>query len=105
MAGMADGLLQDLRYGLRTLAKSPVFTIVAVASLAIGIGVNISIFGFANAALFKPVAVERPGELVSLYHRNEKGGENSFPAPIRNTSSTAITIPRSPACWRTFGRR
>jgi predicted permease len=78
MAGMLEILLQDIRYGLRTLAKSPAFTIVAVVSLALGIGVNISIFGFINAALFKPVAVERPGELVSLYHRNEKGAEEFF---------------------------
>jgi predicted permease len=78
MAGMPNILLQDVRYGLRTLAKSPAFTILAVVSLALGIGANISIFGFMNAALFKPVAVERPRELVSLYHRNEKGAEEFF---------------------------
>jgi predicted permease len=78
MAGMLDVLLQDIRYALRTLAKSPAFTIVAVVSLALGIGANISIFGFIDAALFKPVAVERPRELVSLYHRNEKGAEEFF---------------------------
>ena len=73
---MVDPLLQDVRYGLRTLAKSPTFTCVAVLSLALGIGVNISIFSFIDAALFKPLAVERPGELVSLYHRGEKGVED-----------------------------
>uniref|UniRef100_Q02A83 Permease n=1 Tax=Solibacter usitatus (strain Ellin6076) TaxID=234267 RepID=Q02A83_SOLUE len=75
---MLDILLQDMRYGLRTLAKTPTFTIVAVVSLALGIGVNISIFGYLNAALFKPLAVERSGELVSLYHRNEKGADEFF---------------------------
>jgi len=78
MAGMSGVLLQDIRYALRTLAKSPAFTSVAVVSLALGIGANISIFGFINAALFKPVAVERPRELVSLYQRNEKGAEEFF---------------------------
>jgi predicted permease len=75
---MSDVLVQDVRYGLRTLSKSPVFTIVAVVSLALGIGVNISIFGFINAALFKPLAVERPDELASLYHTNEKGAEEFY---------------------------
>ncbi len=75
MSDMLDALLQDLRYGMRTLAKSPAFTLVAVVSLALGIGVNIAIFGVINAALFKPLAAERPRELVSLYHRSEKGGE------------------------------
>ncbi|MGA2146934.1 MAG: ABC transporter permease [Bryobacteraceae bacterium] len=72
---MLEAMLQDVRYGLRTLAKSPAFTVVAVVSLALGIGVNISIFGFIDAALFKPLAVERPGELASLYHTSEKGAE------------------------------
>jgi MacB-like periplasmic core domain len=78
LADMPDVLLQDVRYGLRTLAKSPAFIILAVVSLALGLGANISICGFMNAALFKPVAVELHGELVSLYHRNEKGAKEFF---------------------------
>jgi hypothetical protein len=78
MACMFDVLLQDLRYGVRTLAKTPAFTAVAVISLALGIGVNIAIFGFLDAALFKPLAADHPGELVSLYHRSDKGGDALF---------------------------
>src|SRR5262245_12233877 len=57
---------QDLRYGCRMLATSPGFTVVAVASLAIGIGANCAIFSFADALLFRPLPVARPGEIFSV---------------------------------------
>lgn len=69
---MLDGVLQDVRYALRTLGKSPGFTAVAMASLALGIGVNIAVFGFANSALLKPLPVDRPGDLVSIYFQPEQ---------------------------------
>ncbi|HLK61830.1 MAG TPA: ABC transporter permease [Bryobacteraceae bacterium] len=72
---MLDLLRQDIRFGLRTLARSPLFTGVAAVSLALGIGVNIAIFGFVNAALWKPLAVEQPSQLVSLYHTKDRGPE------------------------------
>jgi predicted permease len=70
----------DLRYAFRTLRKSPRFTAIAVLSLALGLGANIAIFSFVNGALFKTLPVERPSELVSLYHRPEKGGESFLSA-------------------------
>jgi predicted permease len=60
---------QDIRYAARSLRKSPGFTAVAVVSLALGIGVNLAIFQFVDAAILKPLPVSRPGELVSLYHQ------------------------------------
>ena len=57
---------QDLRYGARMLAASPGFTIVAVLSLAIGIGANCAIFSFADALLFRPLPVARPGEVMTV---------------------------------------
>src|SRR5512133_1060792 len=58
-------LWQDFRYGFRLLAASPGFTIVAVLSLAIGIGANCAIFSFADALLLRPLPVARPGEVFT----------------------------------------
>jgi len=66
-------LLQDLRYGLRMLAKNPGFTAVVVLSLALGVGANTTIFSFVNALLFRPPGVEASGRLLELWQRNTKG--------------------------------
>src|SRR5215813_9319292 len=65
-----ERLWQDVKYGCRTLAASPAFTIVAVLSLAIGIGANCAIFSFADALLLRPLPVARPGEVLTVGARS-----------------------------------
>lgn len=68
------GLLHDLRYAIRLLAKSPGFTCVAVLILALGIGANTAIFSLINGLMFRTSPVRDPGSLVELLHRSP-GGE------------------------------
>jgi predicted permease len=74
-------LPMHLRYAVRRLLKSPFFTLVAILSLALGIGANTAIFSLVNAVVLRDVGLERPEELVDVYEASEgfSHGTLSYP--------------------------
>jgi predicted permease len=74
-----ETLLQDIRYGLRMLARSPGFTAIAVITLALGIGANTALFSVVNGVLLNSLPYPEPNQLIALYWKTTQFEQSSIP--------------------------
>src|SRR5215469_4299727 len=82
-----NNLLQDVRYALRAMRKSPGFAAVAIVTLALGIGANTAIFTVVNTVFFNPIPVKDPEHLVSIFTTDQRirvGQVTMFPVSHPN---------------------
>ena len=126
-----DNLLQDIRYGIRTLVRQPGFAATAILTLALGIGATTAIFSVVNAVVLRPMPFDDPDRIVVVTNRNLKTGNvnqtvsgpdfrdwrdqaNSFEvlaywaggesaATINNVSDYAFAAVVTPGYFRVFG--
>ena len=89
----------DLRLALRGLLRSPLFAIVAILSLALGIGANTAIFTLIDQILLRKLPVQNPDELVMLYQEGPHNGSNMGIAACTRIRSTRSTR-SAPSRWR-----
>lgn len=112
-AGSGDGVLaalaRDVRYAVRRLAARPAFTVIAILSLAIGIGANAAMFTLVNDVILRRAPLERPEELVDIYRSNEAWPYEPLPYPeyrdlaARNDLFTGVTAASLSFAMRTDG--
>jgi predicted permease len=103
-----DDAIQDLRLGMRTLKRSPVFVVTAILMLAFGIGLNLTVFQMAHVVLLRGPSVDRPDTLARLHRRSLSNTTNSEAVPYaaameiarENTALSAVIVEATaPVVW------
>jgi predicted permease len=102
-----EGCVRDVRYGTRTLARSPGFALIAILVMALGIGATTSLFTIVRAVLLKPLPFRDPGKLVMVYeHFRVSLGGDGFnpvsPADFRDWREQTHGF-EDMAAWRSYG--
>jgi hypothetical protein len=108
-ANLFTSLPQDLRYGSRVLLKSPGFSLIAILTLALGIGGNTAIFSVVNGVLLNPLPFRNPDQLVSMFQEipNFKNGSISYPnfTDWRRMNTTLAGMAVTAPSVQSFGQR
>jgi predicted permease len=99
-----DDVRRDVRFGLRSLRRSPGFTIVAVLCLALGIGANAALFSVLNAVLLRPLPYPEPERLVRIYETMEQLGPGSVAVPNYRDWVAQSTVFESLVAWQSGSR-
>jgi hypothetical protein len=85
-----EQLTQDIRFGCRVLTKAPAFAVTSVTVLALGIGMNTTMFSAAKAVLLSALPYPQPDRLVEVWQTNKAGAFMNAPDPIFETGATRI---------------
>src|SRR5690606_24925699 len=94
--GKAEIMIQEMRLAVRTLLRTPGFTVVAVLTLALGIGASTAIFSVVEGVLLRPLPYPEPERIVRVFQVNDEGGRTPFSHPnledvrARNRSFTGL---------------
>src|SRR5215510_10269459 len=93
---MIGELWQDLRYGARTLRKSPAFAIVVIITLSLGVGANTAIFSVVSTVLLQPLPIKEGARIVELRIQSQQNALSDFPYPdfteLRDRAGDSIDL-------------